>query len=93
MQSVKDDSSSQMSEITNRVRQTVSLNAPKSERTSQHQMESLFGVCMYMHKPVAKPPESTWVVRGRGAVMLQMSSQTFPEKCTGKVQKTSEPCQ
>ena len=36
-QSVEDDSSSQMSEITNSLRQTVSL---KSKRTSQHHLES-----------------------------------------------------
>ena len=40
MQSVEDDSLSQTSEITNRLQQTMSLNAPKSERTSQHHLES-----------------------------------------------------
>ena len=40
MQSVEDDSLSQTSEITNRLRQTVSLNAPKFGRTSQHHQES-----------------------------------------------------
>ena len=40
-QSVADNSSTQMSEITNHLRQTVSLIAPKSEKTSQHHLESL----------------------------------------------------
>ena len=34
MQSVEDDSSSQTSESKNHLRQTTSLNAPKSEGTS-----------------------------------------------------------
>ena len=41
MQSVKDDSSSQTPKFKNRLRQTVSVNAPKSVRNSQHNLESM----------------------------------------------------
>ena len=76
-------------EIKNRLQQTVSLNAPKSERISQHHLESMQPE---VHEPVVKPSaESAWVVRGRGAVALQMSLPTFTETCAEKLRKTSEP--
>ena len=67
----------------------MSLNAPKSERISQHHLESMQSV---VHKPVVKPSvESTQVLRGRGVVALQMSSQNFTETCAEKLRKTLEP--
>ena len=89
-QSVKDDSSFKtLDEIKNRLQQTMSLNAPKSKRISQHHLES---TQCEVHKLVVKPSaESTRVVRGMGTVALQMSSQTFTETCAGKLRKTSEP--
>ena len=55
----------------------MSLNAPKSERISQHHLESTQSE---VHKPIVKPSaESARVIRGRGAVALQMSSRTFTE--------------
>ena len=54
---VEEDLSSQMSKIKNHLQQTVSLNAPKSERTSQRHLESTQSeipiqdcvICMYVH--------------------------------------------
>ena len=69
----------------------MSLNAPKSKRISQHHLESTQSE---VHKPIAKPSvESARVVCRRGAVALQMSSQTFTETCAGKLWKTSNLCQ
>ena len=76
-------------EIKNRLQQTVSLNAPKSERISQHHLES---TQPEVHEPVVKPSaEPARVVRGRGAVALQMSLRTFTKACAEKLRKTSEP--
>ena len=67
----------------------MSLNAPKSERNSKHYLESTQSE---VHKTVVKPSaESARVVRGRGAVTLQMSVRTFTETCAEKLRKTLEP--
>ena len=67
----------------------MSLNAPKSERISRHHLES---TQFEVHKPVVKPSaEFAQVVRGRGVVVLQMSSRTFTETWAGKLRKTPEP--
>ena len=67
----------------------MSLNAPKSERISQQYLET---TQPEVHKPVVKPSaESARVVRGKGAVTLQMSARTFTETYAEKLWKTSEP--
>ena len=65
------------------------LNAPKSERISQHHHESTQSE---VHKSVAKPSaESARVVCRRGAVALQMSLRNFTETCAENCRKLRYP--